>query len=81
MGRPPGHKRWFIGHPHHTTLELDRLAGAHGPRRDIVLVNAAAALVAAWQAETFLEGMALGAVSIDSGAARGKVEALAGLTE
>ena len=56
------------------------LGGALGPRRDIVLVNAAAALVAAGKAETFLEGMALGVVSIDSGAARGKVEALAGFT-
>jgi anthranilate phosphoribosyltransferase len=54
------------------------LAGALGPRRDIVLVNAAAALVAAGRADTFLEGMALGVVSIDSGAARGKVAALAG---
>jgi anthranilate phosphoribosyltransferase len=54
------------------------LAGKRGPQRDIVLVNAAAALVAAGRAETFLEGMALGVVSIDSGAARGKVEALAG---
>jgi anthranilate phosphoribosyltransferase len=53
------------------------LAGAHGPQRDIVLVNAAAALVAAGQAETFLEAMALGVVSIDSGAARSKVDALA----
>jgi len=54
------------------------LAGARGAQRDIVLVNAAAALVAAGKAETFLEGMALGVVSIDSGAARRKVEALAG---
>jgi anthranilate phosphoribosyltransferase len=54
------------------------LAGERGPRRDVVLVNAAAALVAAGKAETFLEGMALGVVSIDSGAARRKVEALAG---
>ena len=53
------------------------LAGERGPQRDIVLVNAAAALVAAGKAETFLEGIALGVVSIDSGAARGKVEALA----
>ena len=53
------------------------LGGAHGPQRDIVLVNAAAALVAAGKADTFLEGMALGVVSIDSGAARYKVEALA----
>ena len=41
--------------------------------------RAAAALVAAGTAETLLEGMALGVVSIDSGAARRKVEALAGL--
>ena len=53
------------------------LAGARGPQRDIVLVNAAAALVAAGRVETFLEGMAIGVVSIDSGAAREKVEALA----
>ena len=53
------------------------LAGARGPERDIVLVNSAAGLVAAGKAETFLEGMALGVVSIDSGAARGKVKALA----
>jgi anthranilate phosphoribosyltransferase len=53
------------------------LAGERGPRRDIVLANAAAGLVAAEKVETFLEGMALGAESIDSGAARGKLEELA----
>jgi anthranilate phosphoribosyltransferase len=53
------------------------LAGERGPQRDIVLVNAAAAMVAAGRAETFLEGMALGVVSIDSGAAREKLDALA----
>lgn len=53
------------------------LGGERGAQRDIVLVNAAAALVAAGRAETFLEGMALGVVSIDSGAAREKVKALA----
>jgi len=57
------------------------LAGARGPHRDIVLVNAAAALVAAGMVETFLEGMAVATVSIDSGAARGKVEALARFTK
>ncbi|HTP34695.1 MAG TPA: anthranilate phosphoribosyltransferase [Candidatus Acidoferrales bacterium] len=53
------------------------LRGAHGPARDIVLVNAAAALVAAGKAGTFLEGMALGVVSLDSGAAKAKVQELA----
>jgi anthranilate phosphoribosyltransferase len=56
------------------------LAGERGPHRDIVLVNSAAALVAAGQVTTFLEGMAIATVSIDSGAARGKVEALAKFT-
>ena len=56
------------------------LAGVTGPHRDIVLVNAAAALVAAGSVETFLEGMAIATVSIDSGAAMGKVEALAKFT-
>jgi len=56
------------------------LAGARGPQRDIVLVNAAAALVAAGRVKTFLEGMAIGMVSIASGAARRKVAELAEFT-
>lgn len=53
------------------------LSGEPGAPRDIVLVNAAAALVAAGKVTTFLEGMAVSVVSIDSGAALRKVEALA----
>jgi anthranilate phosphoribosyltransferase len=53
------------------------LSGCPGPRRDIVLVNASAALVAAGKAESFREGMELAAASIDSGAGWKKVEALA----
>lgn len=49
----------------------------HGPRRDIVLANSSAALVAAGRAADFLEGVRLAAESIDSGAARGKLKALA----
>jgi anthranilate phosphoribosyltransferase len=56
------------------------LGGAPGPRRDIVLVNAAAALVAVGRAHDFREGVALAAEAIDSGAARGKAEALARFT-
>lgn len=56
------------------------LGGAPGPRRDIVLVNAAAALVAAGKAQDFPQGMRLAARSIDSGAALGKLERLAALT-
>jgi anthranilate phosphoribosyltransferase len=53
------------------------LAGERGPHRDIVLVNAAAALVAAGSAANFQEGVALAAQAIDSGAAAAKVIALA----
>jgi anthranilate phosphoribosyltransferase len=56
------------------------LAGERGPHRDIVIANAAAGLVAAGYVETFLEGAAIAAVSIDSGAASRKVEALARFT-
>ena len=45
------------------------LTGIAGPRRDIVLLNAAAALVAAGLAEDLKEGVALGAEAIDSGEA------------
>jgi anthranilate phosphoribosyltransferase len=57
------------------------LEGRPGPRRDIVLVNASAALVAANRARTFAEGMALSAASIDTGAALAKVTALAQFTQ
>jgi anthranilate phosphoribosyltransferase len=58
--------------------ELTRsvLNGDPGEHRDMSLVNAAAALVAAERASTFIEGMSLAAYSIDSGAARRKLEHL-----
>ncbi len=52
------------------------LRGERGPKRDIVLMNAAAALVAAAKAKDFKEGVALSAHSIDSGAAWAKLETL-----
>lgn len=56
------------------------LQGARGPRRDIVLVNAAASLVACGKASGFRQGMETAAAAIDSGAAWGKVEQLARFT-
>ena len=52
------------------------LDGAPGAYRDAVLLNAAAALVVADKAGTLTEGVALAKESIDSGAAKAKVEAL-----
>ncbi|MFB3777295.1 MAG: anthranilate phosphoribosyltransferase [Bryobacteraceae bacterium] len=62
-------------------IALSVLGGAKGPKRDIVLVNAAAALVAAGQARSFAEGMVVAAASIDSGAALGKAYQLARFTQ
>jgi anthranilate phosphoribosyltransferase len=53
------------------------LQGEPGPRRDIVLVNASAALLAAGLATDLSTGMRLAAHSIDTGAAWKKVEQLA----
>jgi anthranilate phosphoribosyltransferase len=50
--------------------------GEHTAHRDIVLVNASASLVAAGRAADFREGMGLAAESMDSGAAREKLEKL-----
>jgi anthranilate phosphoribosyltransferase len=52
------------------------LDGASGAPRDIVLMNAALALVAAGKAVDFLEGVARAEESIDSGAAKDKLTRL-----
>lgn len=52
------------------------LAGESGPRRDIVLLNAAAALFVAQAVGTLAEGIERAARSIDEGAAAGRLEAL-----
>ena len=52
-----------------TRLLYDVLTGIPGPRRDIVLLNAAAALVAAGRAVDLKEGVAMGTEAIDSGQA------------
>jgi len=57
------------------------LQGEPGPRRDIVVVNVGAALVAGGRARDFKEGVELAARSIDSGAAAGKLEALVTLSQ
>jgi anthranilate phosphoribosyltransferase len=56
------------------------LAGGKSARRDIVLMNAAAALVAAGKADQLREALPIAAHSIDSGAAKAKLQALADFT-
>jgi anthranilate phosphoribosyltransferase len=60
---------------------LSILNGEKGPRRDIVLANAAAAFVVTGKAENLREGIDVAAESIDSGAARSALEQLQRFTE
>jgi anthranilate phosphoribosyltransferase len=52
------------------------LGGEKGPRRNVVLMNSAAAMVAGNRAESFKEGLKKAEESIDSGAALDKLEKL-----
>jgi anthranilate phosphoribosyltransferase len=52
------------------------LSGKKSPRRDVVLLNSAAALVAAERVDHLTDGVPMAAQSIDSGAANAKLEAL-----
>jgi len=54
--------------------------GERGPHRDVVVANAAAALVAAGVARSFREAAELAVNAIDSGAARDKLAGLVSLT-
>jgi anthranilate phosphoribosyltransferase len=56
------------------------LAGEKSPRRNVVLLNAAAALVAAGRADRIADAIPLAAESIDSGDAAGKLAALGRFT-
>jgi len=56
------------------------LGGEKSPRRDVVILNAAAALVAAGKADHIAQAVPLAALSIDSGTAAEKLAALARFT-
>jgi anthranilate phosphoribosyltransferase len=58
----------------------DVLSGRKSPRRDVVLLNAAAALVAAARANHLAEAIPLAAKSIDSGAAAARLDAMVRFT-
>jgi anthranilate phosphoribosyltransferase len=56
------------------------LGGEKSPRRDVVLLNSAAALVAAGLVDHLAQAIPLAAQSIDSGAAAAKLDALVRFT-
>jgi anthranilate phosphoribosyltransferase len=55
---------------------IDLLEGEAGPRRDIVLLNAAAAIYVGGKADSIADGLHVAAESIDSGKARRKLRAM-----
>jgi len=57
------------------------LAGEKGPRRDVVVLNASFALVAAGKVKNFTEGILLAGKSIDSGSAMSRLENLISFTQ
>ncbi len=61
-------------------LALAVLDGARGPHRDIVLLNAAAALTVAGLAEDLADGIERGAASIDNGGGRAALDRLVQLS-
>ena len=63
-----------------SSIILEVLRGGRGPRRDIVLLNAAAALMVSGRASDLKQGVVAAAESIDSGKALAKLERLIDFT-
>jgi anthranilate phosphoribosyltransferase len=66
--------------PANAAIIREILAGKKSPRRDVVLLNASAALVAAGKTDRLADALPLAVASIDSGAAAQKLEALVRFT-
>jgi len=83
LGLPRARLSDLQGGDAETNAEIIRqvLAGERGPRRDVVLLNAAAALVVGGLAEDLASGLSLAAQAVDSGAAREKLEGLVALSQ
>ena len=69
LGRAPVDSMRGGGPEENARIAREVLAGAKGPRRDVVLLNAAAALRAAGLAESWKDGLGVAAEAIDSGRA------------
>jgi anthranilate phosphoribosyltransferase len=82
VGLPTAQAADLVGGDPAANAEIARgiLAGQKGPRRDIVLLNAAAAIFSAGKARDLKDGVTVAARSIASGAARQKLDALVALT-
>jgi len=82
VGLPRARLRDIIAESPEEALQAvhEVIAGRKGPKRDIVLLNAAAALLAAGAVNDLKEGIAKAAESIDSGAARNALQTMIDIT-
>ncbi len=69
------------GPDRNAAITLEVLEGSSGPRRDVACLNAALALVAGDIAGSAAEGLEMARESIDSGAARSRLESLCRFTQ
>jgi len=78
LGLPKARSKDLAGDTPEANAEITLavLSGEKSPQRDIVVLNAAAAILAADKAEDWRDGLALAAQSIDSGNAMKALEAL-----
>jgi len=78
FGMKRGTLQELAGGDAHENADIIRavLGGEKSARRDVVLLNSAAALVAAGRANHIAEGISLATKAIDSGLAAGKLQAL-----
>ena len=75
-------KDFFVNSPEESANAISAvLDGAVGPKRDIVLLNASAAIVAGGGAENLRDGVQIAAESIDSGKAKISLKKLIELTQ
>jgi anthranilate phosphoribosyltransferase len=83
LGLPPARLEELKGGDPATNAAATRavLSGARGPHRDIVLLNAAAALVVVGQAADLTGGMHQAAESLDSGAAAATLHRLVSVSQ
>ena len=71
-----------IGSPEESAAMVKAvLSGAQGPARDVVLMNASVALLAADRVTSLQDGMSMAAESIDSGAANQSLQKLASTSQ
>jgi len=83
LGLPVAPKEALLGGTslENAAITLEILHGKPGPKRDAVMLNAAAGMIVSGKADSMETGLTIAAEAIDSGKALGKLEALISLSQ